>query len=166
MNGPIVVGVDGSSASGAALRWALREGTTRACAVRVLAAWQLPVSPLGLDPVGYNDYLRGPIADECRASTEVLITAARTLEPGAHAVPVEVELVEGDAVRALTNASKDAALLVVGSRNRHGLQKVMLGSVSAAVVKKAHCPVVVVHVGDDEPSTQELAAARLVTLAM
>lgn len=164
MTGPIVVGVDESAVAGDALRWALREALVRDCGVEVVAVWQLPVSPLGLDPAGYNDYLRGPLAEECRRDVDVLVTAARVLEPATVAVPVSVSVVEGDPARRLLEASAGAELLVVGSRGLHGPAR-LLGSVSAVVVKKAPCPVVVVHHGPGEPSAPELAAARLVVLA-
>ncbi|HEY6016712.1 MAG TPA: universal stress protein, partial [Gaiellaceae bacterium] len=59
-------------------------------------------------------------------------------------VQVVQEVVAGPPVRALLEAARDADLLVVGSRGRHGFPGLLLGSVSQQVANHAACPVVIV----------------------
>ena len=59
-------------------------------------------------------------------------------------VPVTVQAVNGFAARELIKASRDADLLVVGSRGGGGFARLMLGSITGKVMHHAHCPVVVV----------------------
>jgi len=59
-------------------------------------------------------------------------------------VPVRAELASGDTVDVLVDRSAHVDLLVLGSRGYGPLRRVLLGSVSSAVVNKAHCPVLVI----------------------
>lgn len=60
-------------------------------------------------------------------------------------IPVSTLVAEGNAARALLDASEGADLLVVGSRGHGGFTGVLVGSVSQQCVNHAKCPVVVVH---------------------
>ncbi|MFD5824168.1 universal stress protein [Lentzea sp. NPDC060358] len=136
---PVVVGVDGSPASLAALRWAVEDARRRGCAVDAVTAW-------------HADYgaMIGPLPAEVYAgvSSEAMRTAARAVLDRSVAEFEDVEirpvLVEGDARDVLHKASADAALLVVGNRGRSRIVEAVLGSVSAYCVHHASCPVVVV----------------------
>jgi nucleotide-binding universal stress UspA family protein len=57
---------------------------------------------------------------------------------------VTLHAVNGFAAEELINASRDADLLVVGSRGAGGFTRLMMGSISDQVVHHAHCPIVVV----------------------
>jgi nucleotide-binding universal stress UspA family protein len=145
--GTIVVGVDGSSASLAALRFAAEEAQLRDWSLVAVHAWlYLPPAPLaepGLTPAPQLD-VPGTIEalrDGAEAEFEAALDAAFAEDP-----PVEIErkLVEGDAAGVLEQEAKAADLLVVGSRGHSGLKAALLGSVSRHVVDHAPCPVVVV----------------------
>lgn len=136
---PVVVGVDGSPASLAALRWAVEDARRRGCAVDAVTAW-------------HADYgvMIGPLPAEVFAdvSPQAMKAAAqRVLDrsvDGFEGVEIRRILVEGDARDVLFKASADAALLVVGSRGHSRIVEAILGSVSAYCVHHATCPVVVV----------------------
>ncbi|ATE53506.1 universal stress protein [Actinosynnema pretiosum] len=135
----IVVGVDGSPAARAALRWAVDEAALRGCRVDAVLAWHLEYGQLMAPaPVGVD-------RDELRAAhREALQEAIAGLEN------VRGVLVEGDARDALVTASHDAQLLVVGSRGMGLLRTALLGSVSSYCVHHAACPVVVLRAPQPE----------------
>jgi nucleotide-binding universal stress UspA family protein len=127
----VVVGVDGSPESDAALRVAYEEARARQAELVVVHAWAFrPLGPSGDD--------RGQAEDELAASVERLRQAA---EPE---VPVVEKLVGGDPRQALMHEAADAALLVVGSRGLGRVSAVVLGSVSRYLLHHAPCPVEIV----------------------
>ncbi|MDH6142293.1 MULTISPECIES: universal stress protein [Kitasatospora] len=132
----IVVGVDGSLAATAALRWAVRQAAaTGVDAVEAVNAWELSGSVLP-PPVGVYDpqqvaanVLHEAVVGELGETPEIKVT----------------ELVlPGPASAALLGQASGAELLVVGSRGLGGFGGLLLGSVSRHVVEHAPCPVVVV----------------------
>jgi nucleotide-binding universal stress UspA family protein len=133
----VVVGVDGSPGSVAALKWAAREARLRGLVLRVVTAyhWELPPVPgpaVSLDV----DVLR----DAARATQDEALDAAADHLAG---VVVERELAFGGAGACLSRAAEDAELLVVGSHGHGPLGRLMVGSVGHDVVQHARCPVVV-----------------------
>ena len=131
----VVVGVDGSKHSRLALAWAAQEATIRDVGLEVVLAWTLLSQPGREQPKpDYGDA-------DARAVLEQLV--ADTLGDDR---PRELVLrpINELAARALIDASEDAALVVVGSRGLGGFRELLLGSVSAQVVRHARCPVVVV----------------------
>lgn len=147
MPGTIVVGVDGSPASNAALRFGAEEAQLRDWKLVAVHAWlYIPPGPLAepglvplpsVDVAGTAQALRGA----AEAELEDAIAEVFPEEP-----PVEIErrLVEGDPAEALENESRQADLVVVGSRGRSAIAAALLGSVTRHVVDHATCPVVVV----------------------
>lgn len=147
MAGSIVVGVDGSDASGAALRWAAEEARLRSAPLVAVHAWSfVPAQPIG-DPgvlvVPAGD-IAGQLDAESAAARAVLMEAAAVALGDDPGLEVEQRLVEGDPGDALVTASESAELVVVGSHGRSGLRAALLGSVSRHVTSHAACPVVVV----------------------
>jgi nucleotide-binding universal stress UspA family protein len=137
----IVVGVDGSASSNAALRWALDEARLRGVpleAVHAFAAPQVSTTSqaLHLIETDFASY---------RAVGAEIMDKALT-EAGAAAEPVEIErsVVEGPPTAALLRAVTEDDLLVVGSRGRGGFAGLLLGSVSEQIAQHAPCPVVIV----------------------
>lgn len=151
MAGSIVVGVDGSPPSLAALRWAADEAALRDARLVALHAWTFvppaPIGEPGLIPVPAAD-LPGQLEAERAAAEAELESALAEAFPERAAVDIEERLVEEPAGDALVAAAEEADLVVVGSSGRSGLASVLLGSVSRHVVQHARSPVVVVKTPD------------------
>jgi nucleotide-binding universal stress UspA family protein len=133
--GPIVVGTDGSLCSTWALRWALREGRARSVPVHIVFAWQYP-------PV--HSMVMGPPRASGTGARDVLdaaVALAARWEPD-----VDIQTIErvDAAVSALVDASRGAAMLVLGTRGHVPLHDLLSGSVAHQCVIEAHCPVVTV----------------------
>ncbi len=136
----VVVGVDGSPHSAAALRWSLDEAQAHAGQVEAILAWQVPFLS---NPAAYNK------SELERTYQEFLIKTVSEIAPSP-AVPLQTLVAEGDPTEALIAASKNADLLVLGSRGRSPFAGLMLGSVSQACAAHAACPVVVVKRTDED----------------
>src|SRR5918996_1945776 len=147
MPGTIVVGVDGSAPSLAALRWAADEAKLRDARLVAVHAWVfIPPAPLaepGLGPIPAADL---PAQLEAQRDAAEAEFRAEIEEAFSGAPPVEIErkLTEEDPREALEKESKSADLVVIGSRGRSGIAAALLGSVSKHVVDHAACPVVVI----------------------
>lgn len=139
VNGEIVVGFDGSEHSRDALRWAL-EFCLEEQTVRVVVA--LDVAPwLDEDLTGHR------YPDETEAEVTLLTDALDAVDPERRA---ERHMVLHGPHQALTDASADAALVVVGARGRGLVGPKILGSVSTWMLHQMPCPVVVVPHGRRE----------------
>lgn len=124
----IVVGIDGSPGGQRALQWAIAEAKRTGRALRVIRAF----SDTEQTEVVVSD-------------VETAVNRARGQGVAACGQPVKAQPVSG-----LLDHSKDAAMLVVGSRGLSPLAMEMLGSVSEACVREAHVPVVVIPKPDPE----------------
>jgi len=144
-----VVGVDGSPGSLAALRFALAEARLRDATLVAVHAWAFPLfeapEPFLLEfPGPQVDTLAQVTAALALQSEERLDRALQEVAPEAEGVEIERRVTEGSAAAVLIEASRDADLLVVGSRGHGGFTGLRLGSVSRQCVSHASCPVVVV----------------------
>lgn len=128
----VVVGVDGSEHSTAAVDLAFEEAALRGARLRALYVW----SP-GL--LGVMDEAAAQL--EGRRLLSEIVAGRGAAHPD---VEVRHELVSGHPVEKLAEASEHALALVVGSRGRGGFAGMLLGSVSQGVLRHAHCPVIVV----------------------
>jgi nucleotide-binding universal stress UspA family protein len=146
MAGTIVVGVDGSPASNAALRFAAEEARLRGWKLVAVHAWlYLPTPPFpeaGLAPVPLD--APGDLERLREAAEAELDAALAEAFPDDPSVEVERKIVEDDPAVALEREAKEADLVVVGSRGQSGIAAALLGSVSKHVVDHVRCPVVVV----------------------
>jgi nucleotide-binding universal stress UspA family protein len=137
----VLVGLDGSAESIAALRWAAGYAEATGAAIRAVLAWHYPAAggaaPVGVAPRAVREvteqHLRGTLD---QAVTDVFGTAAI---PG-----VEARLEYGHPAQVLIDQSKDADLLVVGHRGHGAFTGMLLGSVGIHCVTSAACPVTVV----------------------
>lgn len=143
----VVVGVDGSPHSQAALHAAVQEARRLGARLEVLHAWTAPIvmAPMGAVPP-WPRMVHRDLADE------VLEHAVADLPDDVEVVPCAVE---GHAASALVEASTGADLLVVGSRGRGGFAGLVLGSTSHQAAAHARCPVLVLparagHASDDD----------------
>jgi nucleotide-binding universal stress UspA family protein len=135
----VVVGVDGSAGSVAALRFAAAEARLRGGELHVVHAWIDSVSGYGGAPWARSaTTLREQADDTLRESVR---NAWRDGPPG---VQVRAETVEGVDWDVLTEVAEAADLLVVGSRGRTGWSSLLLGSVGLRCTTYAPCPVAVV----------------------
>ena len=142
----IVVGVDGSPASKVAVDWAARDAAMRNVPLTLVhvasglaATW--PRTPL---PIGFGEWQQ-------RRGRQIIDDAVRIAEKatrGTGHVQVKTEMYYSATVPTLVDMSKEAEMVVVGSRGQ-GAFGSLLGSVSAGLVQHAHCPVAVIH--DEDP---------------
>jgi nucleotide-binding universal stress UspA family protein len=141
-HGRIVVGVDGSTPSVAALRWAAAVAPALHADIEAWMVWSYPVA-YGLAPLPGWDFA----ADAEKALQLTLDTAFGPERPATLTAHVK----QGLAPHTLIEASRGADLLVVGNRGYGGFKGLLLGSVSTACVQHARCPVVVVRGAGHEP---------------
>jgi nucleotide-binding universal stress UspA family protein len=132
----IVVGVDGSKASKAALAWAIRQARLTGAAVVAVTAWPFPE--------GYGYPVIMPTIDWKKVTTQVVTAAISEVAAGLPEVPTRYEVAKDNAARALLAASTGADLLVIGNRGHGGFVEAMLGSTGQHCVQHASCPVVVI----------------------
>jgi nucleotide-binding universal stress UspA family protein len=141
----VVVGVDGSDASAAALRWALDEAARWDAELTVVHTWETPypVEPWGfvITPAHPDDFRTGSIA---LISNMVDAAIAAGASRPASVVPLSVEDAAGPG---LISAAGGADLLVVGSRGRGGFAALLVGSVSLHCLHEAPCPIAVIRSG-------------------
>lgn len=129
----VVVGVDGSDPSLLALGFAMERAGQRGAPLHVVRTW----APAQWRAQGFDP----DEADAAeRANLDESVTRWRNAYPD---VPVTTEVRPGSPAAVLVEASRDAQLVVVGSRGRGGLRGTLLGSVSQQLIQHAHCPVAV-----------------------
>ena len=135
-----VVGVDDSGGARAALAWAAHHAAATGGRLRVVHAYELPVAWIDVYAPELPQWRQRAqrVAEEM---TEEVVS--EVLEPG-NREGIEVKVVEGSPVDVLHDESRDAAVVVVGSRGRGGFSGLLLGSVSQRVAQHAACPVVIV----------------------
>lgn len=138
----IVVGIDGSPEAERALDWALAEAGFRDLPLTlVMCVYPEHVSSwIGAYPAESPDYDLDQMESAARATVEKLMTAREPLPSVEYTVQVEL----GHPADALLRYAADAEHVVVGSRGLGGFQRLLLGSVSTAMVHHAPCPVTVV----------------------
>lgn len=132
----IVVGIDGSPSSMAALEWAANYAGLTGATLEVLMTWEWPASygwsiPI---PAGYD------LEGDCERALGELLKPVREGHLG---TTIQSEVIEGHPAPLLVKASQGADLLVVGSRGHGEFAGMLLGSVSEHCATNAHCPVLV-----------------------
>ncbi|TDO66462.1 nucleotide-binding universal stress UspA family protein [Kribbella sp. VKM Ac-2571] len=149
--GRVVVGVDGSEVSAAAIRFAFQEAARRRVGITAVhAAMPTRQHPSLRVPADIVEQVDRQLFAEAMDSKQVLI-------PG---IDVRMKLVHAHPAQALIDASAGAELIVVGSHGRGGFTGMLLGSVSQAVLHHAACPVAVVR-PHRTPAVKSSSAGRL-----
>ncbi|WP_315914960.1 universal stress protein [Arthrobacter sp. lap29] len=141
----IIVGVDGSESSIAALREAVRLARPLGAQVKALTCWNYPSAytvPYALGNFGFKE-----------AAQKILDGAVESAFGLDWPRNLTTQLVQGSARPTLIEASRDAALLVLGRRGFGGFKGLLMGSVSSACTAHAHCPVMIVHTADEQGGT-------------
>jgi|SRR5215469_1545416 len=136
----IVVGVDGSPSSIAALRWAIHHAELAGATIDAVIAWEFSVVAGGFGWAP-NAAFDGTDYTELAAKTLSAAVADANPQPG---VILNQVITEGIPAEALLRAAEDADLLVVGNRGHSMLADALLGSVSVRCLHHAACPVVIV----------------------
>jgi nucleotide-binding universal stress UspA family protein len=148
----IIVGVDGSAESDAAVRWAAHDAALRGLPLTVVYVETPPPATWAQAPA----LVQSP--EEEHAESRGLLDHASTIarDTVTTQIVVNSELLPPSAtVPTLVEQSKDAELIVLGSRGRGALSRSVLGSVSAGLIRHAHCPVALIR--DDDPQKPHAA---------
>jgi nucleotide-binding universal stress UspA family protein len=132
----IVVGVDGSSESAAALSWAIDEARLRQARLNIVHAFPALVSFFGSTAHEYYPQ----VEKEAHERFDAILAAAPSME----GLEVAHSVVPGNPAEVLVDESKEATMVVVGSRGHGSFRGMLLGSVSIHTAQLAHCPVLVV----------------------
>src|SRR5690349_17749234 len=147
IHGGVVVGVDGSAGSRAAIVWAAREAAMHNRLLTLIHI-VVPVIPTATGATSLYavpaDFFRWQEDDAARVLDEARAVIADL--PG-EAKPPDVHdvVLHGGAVATLVDLTKDADMIVVGSRGLGAFSRALLGSVSSGLIHHAHCPVAVIH---------------------
>ncbi len=168
----IVVGVDGSAASDAAVVWAARDAAMRNVPLHLVHMFKTFVPTFPQIPMssGVAEWQE----DDGRKVLEQAVKIAEDAVLTKQGIPITSEVKSSPPVPTLVELSEEAEMIVVGSNGRGAAARVLLGSVSSGVVHGAKCPVAVIHaeasytprsdrapvlVGIDCSSASELALA-------
>ena len=147
----IIVGIDGSPESDAAVNWAAHDAAIRG----------LPLTVVHVESPAAATWSQAAVLEESpgeqQADGRSLLAHASAIARDAIADTAQVHITgellsSSTPVPTLVEHSKDAELIVVGSRGRGALSRSILGSVSAGLIRHAHCPVALIrHVDPDLP---------------
>ena len=146
-NHRVVVGVDGSASSKAALAWAVQQAELTHATVEAVIAWHYPTALGGIPYAPIGSVMD---TDFAGMAAQVLSEAISDIVDPASSVKVSSTVREGIAAHILLDAADDAELLVVGSRGHGGFTEALLGSVSQNCVHHARCPVVIIRGPKDQ----------------
>ncbi|SOJ55671.1 Universal stress protein [Mycobacterium simulans] len=143
----VVVGVDGSPASNAAVSWAARDAAMRNIPLTVVHVVNTDVATW--PPMPYPGTWAVWQEDEGRKVIAAAVKIAEEAAAPDHTLTINSEIVFSIPVPTMVEMSAEAELMVVGSSGHGAIARVLLGSVSSSVVRRANCPVAVIH--DEDP---------------
>ena len=143
----VIVGVDGSPASDAAVCWAAHDAVIR----------DIPLTLVHVANPAASTWSQAPLLDEFaewqKAEGHTILANALKIADDAAGnalrIPIDTQFLSSAPGPTLVDLSNDAKLIVVGTNGRGALARGLLGSVSSGLVRHAHCPVAVIH--DEAP---------------
>lgn len=144
--GPVVVGVDGSPLSEAAVAAAFEEAAERGAQLVAVHAW----SDLTFGSFVGDPYTWFPMSDIEVNEEEILAERLAGWQEKYPEVSVRRHISMSEPAGHLQRWSESAQLVVVGSHGRGGFRGLLLGSVSNALVQHAKCPVMVVRSTEEQ----------------
>jgi nucleotide-binding universal stress UspA family protein len=168
----ILIGVDGSPAAKYAVDWAAREAAMRN--VRLTLVHTVVPIGLNLPPLPAPTAFTRWQVEQGQNILDEGVEIARKSTPDGGPGQIETELLFSPVIPTLVDLSKEAQMVVVGSRGGGSFARSLLGSVSSSLIRHAHCPLAVIHdadplmahpaeapvlVGIDGSSVSELATA-------
>lgn len=143
----VLVGVDGSAESVAALAWASRYAAATGATLRAVQAWHFHTA-VGTAPEGVApEPVRAEVEQRVHESLAEAVAKAQAASGG---TAIESEVLYGHPAEVLIDESRRADLLVVGHRGHGAFSGMLIGSVSIHCVNHAACPVVVVRTAEPE----------------
>lgn len=146
----VLVGVDGSAPAKVAVDWAAREAASRNVPLKIVyvltPAMMMTWPELSMPP----DYTRWQ-EQQGRDILDDAVVVAR--EAAGLDLAVDTDMPLGPTLTTMIDLTKEADLVVVGSRGRGAVARRLLGSVSSGLVRHAHCPVAVIHDEDIDAPT-------------
>ncbi|OSC24423.1 universal stress protein UspA [Mycobacterium vulneris] len=142
----IVVGVDGSPASNFAVCWAARDAAMRNVPLTLVhmvnATTTWPQVPMAAEALAWQE-------DDGRRILQEAVKIAEDATRTSRRIGITRELWHAPPVPTLVEMSEEAEMVVVGSYGRGAIGRALLGSVSSGIVRRARCPVAVIH--DEDP---------------
>jgi nucleotide-binding universal stress UspA family protein len=143
----VLVGVDGSPASKYAVDWAARDAAMRNIRLTLVHAVR-PIGPT-VPPMSAPAAFSRWQVEQGQKILDGAVEIARSSMPDGGPAQIETEMLFSPVVPTLVDLSKEAQMVVVGSRGRGPIARSVLGSVSSSLIRHAHCPVAVIH--DEDP---------------
>ena len=137
----IVVGIDASTHSMAALAWAMREAAVKKAPLTVVTVEVVAASGWGGSQVYPADY---ELRDKAQKAAEEAVAATAKSLSGDVPESVTVQALLGQPAEQLIQAAKGADQLILARRGTGGFNRLMLGSVTSQVVHHAECPVTII----------------------
>ena len=138
----VVVGIDGGADCENAIRWGAAEAAAKGVGLQLVHAFVWAEFRV---PLGPSDVAPGLRAAADKIVAEAL-DVAHSFDPG---VPITAERVDGFPAPVLLAASRDAEVIVIGSRATGRAVSLLVGSTGLELAAHAHCPVVVVRPSED-----------------
>ncbi|MCT7356155.1 universal stress protein [Streptomyces sp. 15-116A] len=161
MSRNVIVGLDGSPESRAAAEWAAREAKLRGLPLKIVHVWEPVPEPMAQAPLlgaetqqhwTERSEMGVPPAEGWGRVPREAAEGLRLRHPG---VTVTTEQISGRPADVLTQAAKDADVLVLGSRGLSGIGGFMVGSVGLSVVAHVERPVILVRAGEQAADEHE-----------
>lgn len=138
---PIVTGLDGSDSALEAARWAAAEAVRKRVPLRLVSVVHLPVASGYVGDAGLSVGLLDGLQAE---SLRMLDEAGSALAAGQPGLEITTSVLVGPPIPALVEESREARLMVVGSRGLGGFRGMLVGSTAVALAARGHCPVAVI----------------------